>query len=62
MSELNKDLAAKLAAEAVDSAHLFFTPVRAIVKEFSKAIGHGHPHRASSEHEKPVDNVSTHVG
>jgi hypothetical protein len=46
----------------VDSANLFFTPVRAIVKEFSKAIGHGHPHRDGSEHEKPVDNVGTHVG
>ena len=62
MSELNKDLAVKLAAEAMDSANLFFTPVRAIVKEFSKAIGYGHPRRENSEHEKPVDKVGTHVG
>ena len=62
MSESNKDLAVKLAAEAVDSANLFFTPVRVIVKEFSKAIGYGQLHRESSEHEKPVDNVGTHVG
>ena len=62
MSETNKDLAVKLAAEAVDFANLFFTPVRVIVKEFSKAIGYGQFHRESSEHEKPVDNVDTHVG
>ncbi|MGC2811304.1 MAG: hypothetical protein WA303_13115 [Bradyrhizobium sp.] len=62
MSDSNKDFAARLAAEAVDSANLFFRPVRVIVKEFSKAIGYGHPHRESSEHEKPVDNVGTRVG
>jgi hypothetical protein len=61
MSESSKDLAVKLAAEAVDSAHLFFTPVRVIVKEFSKAIGHGQPHRETSEQAKPVDIVDTHV-
>jgi hypothetical protein len=62
MSGSNKDLAVKLAAEAVDSANLFFAPVRVIMKEFSKAIGHGQLHRESSEHEKPADNVGTHVG
>lgn len=35
-----KELAARLAAEAADSAHLFFSPVRAIVNEFAKAVGY----------------------
>ena len=37
MSEA-KDLANKLVEEVKDSAHLFFTPVRVIVNEFSKAV------------------------
>jgi hypothetical protein len=40
MQEFKKDLAARLAAEAADSAQLFFSPVRAIVDEFARAIGH----------------------
>jgi hypothetical protein len=35
-----KELAARLASEAADSAHLFFSPVRAIVNEFAKAVGY----------------------
>lgn len=35
-----KEIASRLAAEAADSAQLFFSPVRAIVNEFAKAIGY----------------------
>ncbi len=38
MSETAKELANKLVEEVKDSAHLFFTPVRVIVNEFSKAV------------------------
>lgn len=37
MSEA-KDIANKVVAEVKDSAHLFFTPVRVIVNEFTKAV------------------------
>ena len=37
MSEA-REIANKVVAEMKDSAHLFFTPVRVIVSEFSKAI------------------------
>ncbi len=37
MSEA-KNLANKLVAEVKDSAHLFFTPVRVIVTEFTRAV------------------------
>jgi hypothetical protein len=37
MSEA-KDIANKVVAEVKDSAHLFFTPVRVIVSEFTKAV------------------------
>jgi hypothetical protein len=35
-----KEIASRLAAEAADSAQLFFSPVRAIVNEFAKAVGY----------------------
>jgi hypothetical protein len=34
------EIAARLAAEAADSAQLFFSPVVAIVNEFAKAVGY----------------------
>jgi hypothetical protein len=42
-----KEIASRLAAEAADSAHLFFAPVRAIVNEFAKAVGYSHEQEKS---------------
>lgn len=46
-----KDFANKLVAEVKDSAHLFFTPVRVIVNEFSRAVHQ--PSAPAPDSEKP---------
>jgi hypothetical protein len=52
-----KEIASKLVTEVKDSAHLFFTPVRVIVTEFSKAVHQSSTTReAGSESEPPGDN------
>jgi hypothetical protein len=47
-----KEIASRLAAEAADSAQLFFSPVRAIVNEFTKAIGYSNE-QPSAPHPGP---------
>ena len=47
-----KEIASRLAAEAADSAQLFFSPVRAIVNEFAKAIGYS-DERPNAPHPRP---------
>lgn len=42
-----KYIAEKIVAEVKDSAHLFFTPVRVIVNEFTRAVHE--PSRSDSE-------------
>ncbi len=55
-----KDIASRLAAEAADSAHLFFAPVRAIVNEFAKAIGHpNEPPTAPNPEPKKAEPLSS---
>jgi len=51
-----KYIAEKIVAEVKDSAHLFFTPVRAIVSEFTRAVHE--PARPTSEPkgQPPADN------
>jgi hypothetical protein len=50
MSEA-KVIADKVVAEVKDSAHLFFTPVRVIVNEFTKAVHQ--PSRDSESQKSP---------
>jgi hypothetical protein len=47
-----KDLAGKIVAEMKDSAHLFFTPVRVIVTEFSRAVNEPTPRAPDPESPK----------
>jgi hypothetical protein len=50
-----KYIAEKIVAEVKDSAHLFFTPVRVIVNEFTRAVQQPSHHEAEPKGHVPSD-------
>lgn len=63
MADTTKELAAKLVEEVRDSAHLFFAPVRVIVREFGRAVSE--PPRNTptvSKNSDPHDDCRAHAG
>ena len=55
MSESAKEIASKVVVEVKDSARLFFTPVRVIVSEFSKAV-------QQPSHDSEPESTKSHEG